>query len=186
MIPHLHPIPGPAAQFATGLAGRIPVLTTARTTLRAPRLADAPAWESLLCGPATEYLGGPFTADQAFDAFSAGIGMWLLRGHGLWAVDDRASGDLLGFVLIGFEPGDLEPELGFLFLPEAEGKGLAFEAASAARDHARSLALPSLVSYVAPGNTRSHRLAARLGARAEPVPEGASVIWRHWPQGGLQ
>ena len=179
MTAHLAAQPGLAADFAAGLTGRIPQIATTHTRLRAPHLGDAPAWTALLCGPATEFLGGPYSESAAFDAFSAGVGMWLLRGHGLWSVEDSATGTLLGFVLLGFESGDLEPELGYLFLPQAEGKGLAYEAACAARDHARALALPSLVSYVAPGNHRSARLAARLGARPEPGPDG-STCWRHW------
>jgi RimJ/RimL family protein N-acetyltransferase len=87
----------------------------------------------------------------------------------------------VGFVLIGFEPGDLEPELGWLFLPAAEGQGYAAEAATAARHHALSvLGLPSLVSYIDPANDRSARLAARLGARRDGEVDGADV-WRHAP-----
>jgi len=183
MIAHETPIPGPAADFGAALSARVPLLETARTRLRAPRLTDFDAWVAVLCGPASDHLGGPFTRDEGFGEFATSIGLWLLRGHGLWMVESRATGETLGFVLLGFEPGDREPELGYLFLPAAEGQGLAFEAAFAARAHAvTTLRLPSLVSYVAHDNRRSAALARRLGARADGAMTGCT-IWRHHPKG---
>lgn len=181
--PHLTPIPGPAAAFAAALAARLPVLDTPRCRLRAPRLDDAPHWIAILAADAEGHMGGPFGEDEAFTEFAAAAGLWLLRGHGLWTVTGR-DGAVLGFVLLGFEPGDREPELGFLFTPAARGQGLAQEAAAAARAHAlEALNLPGLVSYIAPGNAASRRLAARLGARFDGSLDGAE-IWRHAPQEG--
>lgn len=180
MIPHLTPIPGPAADFAAALAARLPALDTPRCRLRAPRLDDAPVWIEILAGDAEGHLGGPFDADEAFTEFAAACGVWLLRGHGLWTVTDRA-GAPLGFVLLGFEPGDREPELGFLFSAAARGRGLAQEAAAAVRALALDgLRLPGLVSYIAPGNAPSRRLAERLGAWRDGEVDGAEV-WRHAP-----
>lgn len=187
--PHLTPLPGPAADFAARLRAALPALETPRTRLRAPVLEDAPFWCQILAEDTAGHLGGPFDADEAFAEFAATVGLWLLRGHGLWTVTDP-DGLVLGFVLIGFEPGDLEPELGFLFCAHARGAGLAYEAALAVRNHALgAMGMPGLVSYVAPGNTASIRLAQRLGARFEgPVagdddPEPAQV-WRHAPDTG--
>ncbi|MBE2275767.1 MAG: GNAT family N-acetyltransferase [Rhodobacteraceae bacterium] len=176
--PHETPVPGPAADFALALSAHLPVLETPRLRLRAPRLEDIEPWVEILCGPAGPHLGGPFTRDEAFAEFACACGTWLLRGHGLWTVDSRDD-ETLGFVLIGFEAGDLEPELGYLFLPSAEGHGYATEAAQAARGHARALRLPSLVSYIDPANTRSRQLARRLGATCEGDNAGSNV-WRHW------
>jgi RimJ/RimL family protein N-acetyltransferase len=184
--PHLAPIPGPAAAFAAGLRVALPVLETARCVLRAPVLEDAPAWIAIMVPDAEGHLGGPHDAADAFREFAATVGLWLLRGHGLWTVTDRADA-VLGFVLVGFEPGDRVPELGWLFLPEARGQGLATEAAAAARDWARAEAgLPALVSYIDPGNAASRRLALRLGARADgaipdPVSGAEAEVWRHFP-----
>lgn len=186
MTPHETPIAGAAATFAATLSDRLPVLATARTRLRAPRLTDFDAWVEVLCGANSEQLGGPFTRDQAFAEFCASVSMWLLRGHGLWTVEALDGSDILGFVLLGFEPGDQEPELGYLFRTGAQGQGLAQEAASAARDHAlKVLHLPGLVSYIAPENTRSQALARRLGARYDGRGEGMGEgceIWRHAPK----
>jgi RimJ/RimL family protein N-acetyltransferase len=172
-LPHEVPAPGPAADFAAALAARLPAIETERLRLRAPRLGDAWAWIEIFCGPAGPHLGGPFDRETAFREFTSVVGLWLLRGHGLWAVEDRGGG-LLGFVSIGFEPGDAEPELGFLLLPAAEGQGYAAEAAAAARAQGFGpMGLPSLVSYVDPANARSIRLCERLGARRDPAAEAA-------------
>ncbi|MCL4188892.1 MAG: GNAT family N-acetyltransferase [Rhodobacteraceae bacterium] len=185
--PHLRPVPGTAATFAAGLAARLPRILTARTVLRAPRLEDAPAWISIMVPDREGHLGGPHDPAGAFTEFAATVGLWLLRGHGLWTVTDHAD-RLLGFVLIGFEPGDREPELGWLFLPGARGSGLAFEAAAAAREHAlQALGLPGLLSCIDPANLASRRLAARLGARREgtittPDSDAEAEIWCHFPE----
>lgn len=184
--PHLTPLPGPAAAFGAALRAQLPRLETARCVLRAPVLEDAPAWIAILMADTEGHLGSPYDADTAFTEFVATVGTWLLRGHGLWTVTDRA-GKVLGFVLVGFEPGDAAPELGWLFLPEARGQGLAAEAAAAARTHALgALGLCELVSYITPGNAASRRLAQRLGARldglAEHVRDAEPVEqWRHAP-----
>jgi RimJ/RimL family protein N-acetyltransferase len=179
--PHEIVIPGPAAAFAATLSGMLPEIETARLRLRAPRLDDFDAWAEILTGPAAPHLGGPFDRDEAFIEFLASCGTWLLRGHGPWTVEPKQGGDVLGFVLLGFEPGDAEPELGYLFRPSAEGRGYATEAVQAARAHAfTALGLSRVVSYIAPGNTASARLARRVGARLDGHHDGAQV-WVHMP-----
>jgi RimJ/RimL family protein N-acetyltransferase len=176
--PHLVPLPGPAADFAARLRAGLPTLRTARLILRAPVLEDAPHWISILSPDAQGHLGGPHTEDEAFTEFAATCGLWLLRGHGLFTVTDQSDA-VLGFVLIGFEPGDREPELGWLFLPQARGQGYAAEAAACLRDHGFvALGRDRLISYIDPGNAASIRLAQRLGAALEGEVDGAQV-WVH-------
>lgn len=174
---------GPAAEaLARRIAALVPQLTTARLILRAPALADMPAFATIYGSDRAVHIDGPYGAADAWFDFAAATALWLLRGHGMWTVTDRA-GHVLGFVAIGFEPGDHEHELGFVFLDQAEGHGYASEAALAARDFAfQVLHLPSLVSYVAPENTRSRALAQRLGAVLDGHLDG-SEVWRHHPAG---
>jgi len=180
--PHETPMTGPTADFAATLAAALPVIETERLSLRAPTLADFPLWADIFTGPAGPHLGGPVSREDAFTEFAASLGTWLLRGHGPWAVDSR-EGVTLGFVLIGFEPGDQEPELGFLFAPHGEGRGYASEAARAVLDHAAALGWHRLVSYIDPDNTRSMRLAARLGATADAAAVDGCTVWVHNLQG---
>jgi RimJ/RimL family protein N-acetyltransferase len=56
------------------------------------------------------------------------------------------------------------PELGWRLARRAWGRGLATEAATAARDHAfATLGLPALISIIHPQNARSRRVATKLG-----------------------
>ncbi len=179
--PWTHPLTAGSAAQAARVAAAVPVLRTPRLVLRAPVLADFAAWAEIVCSDRGAHIGGPFSEDEAWDDFCRAIAVWMLRGHGLWTVT-VGEGDVAGFVLVGFEPGDGEPELGFLFRAAYEGRGLALEAATAARDHAFDvLGLPALASYVSPDNSRSVRLAARLGAECLPDLLDGSQVWRHHP-----
>jgi RimJ/RimL family protein N-acetyltransferase len=179
MTPHETPIPGLAANLALALSRHLPVLETERLRLRTPALTDFEPWARIMTSPSGRYMDPPADRDEAFTEFQACVGLWLLRGHGPLAVTRRDTGATLGFVLIGFEPGDVEPELGWFLLPEAEGQGFAGEAAAALRDHAfGALGMTRLVSYIAPENHRSRALAARLGARIEGHLDG-SEVWVH-------
>ena len=171
--PERPPEPGPAADLAARLQALVPALETERLRLRVPGLADFPAWAEILCSPRALYMDGPYERDDAFMEFAASVGSWLLRGHGAYAVEARDTGEVLGFVCLNMEPSDREPELGFFLRQGAEGQGIAEEAARAAREQGWALGLPSLVSYIDPANTRSTRLAERVGGRRDPEAEAA-------------
>ena len=79
-------------------------------------------------------LGGPFTRIQSFETLSALVGHWHLRGFGRWIVADAATGAALGVVGPFYPEGWPEPEIAWSLFDGAEGRGIAFEAASAARD----------------------------------------------------
>lgn len=179
--PHEAPVSQAASQLAARLGSLLPVLETARLRLRAPTLADFPAYAGILTSP--RFIDGPMSREEAWFDFANYTASWLLRGTGIWAVETRADGTLVGFVLVGLEPGDRAPELGWMLTETAEGHGYATEAARAARDHAAALGLATLVSYIDPENTRSIALAERLGclpdsAAAHPG-EGPVLVYRH-------
>ena len=174
LLPHERPATGPAAAFAARLAAELPVIETERLRLRAPRIEDFDAYAEIATGPAGHFVIDEPTRENAWFDFTQMTATWLLRGHGLWSVETRDTNELLGFVLLGFEPGDHEPELGYMFRDSATGKGYATEAARAARAHAfDALAMPTLVSTIDHDNTASHALATRLGATRDPKAEAA-------------
>lgn len=178
---HEHP---PAHHALPGLAQIIPTLHTDRLTLRAPGLSDFPLLVEIDASVADVSLRAQNGRTGTWEDFMQMTATWLLRGHGWWTVDDNAGA--VGFVGLGFEPGDQEPELGYLFAASARGKGYATEACMAARTHARDTAgLPSLVSYISDGNTASQNVARKLGAQRDPAAEAALdetgvQVWRHW------
>jgi RimJ/RimL family protein N-acetyltransferase len=162
----------------------IPVLTTERLTLRAPRMVDFEPFAAHCASPRATFEGGALDRAAAWKEFAAAVGQWELRGYGAWTIEDAASGDYLGEVGL-FHPAHYpEVELGWSVMPAAEGKGIAHEAARRVRDWAyAALGFGTLVSYITAGNHRSIRLAERLGARRDPaaaLPEGERCLaFRH-------
>ena len=111
-------------------------------------------------------------------------GQWLLRGYGGFSIEERTTGGYLGEVGVFHEDSYPEPELGWMVVAAAEGRGIAHEAALAVRRWAyRTLGLTTLVSYIDAGNARSIRLAERLGAARDdnaPLPENEHcLVYRH-------
>ena len=179
------PPTGNAAAAAAFHAAVVPSLTTARLTLRGPRMADLPGWTAVWMESFAE---DGDTEERAWDQFCGYTAGWMLQGHGLWSVERLEDGALVGFVLLSLEWDDVEPELGYMMLAEHRGRGYASEAAEAARNYGFTL-LDSFVSYVDPDNAASNALARRIGGRrdaaAEAALEGEAIhVWRHRPETG--
>lgn len=164
----------------------IPVLRTERLTLRAPGAGDFEPIAEFLASDRSRYVGGPRIRIDAWRALAAMIGQWSLRGYGMWAVEETASGAYLGQVGMHDPEGWIAPEIGWWIVPpEREGQGFAYEAALAARRYAYLVAgWREAYSVIHPANARSIRLAERLGAvldREDSVPGTGErvLVWRH-------
>ena len=146
----------------------VPVLDTPRLTLRAPKKADLPTLTAFFTTTRSHMVGGPRDADESFHTLTSRIGHWAVKGYGMWHIDDRKTGDFLGWAGVMNPPSWDEPELGWTLFAHAEGKGFAFEAVRAARAFAAAhLSLDGMISYIRPDNRRSRALAERLGATYE-------------------
>jgi len=167
----------------TAMTDQIPVLDTSRLTLRAPKMADLATLSAFYETTRSHMVGGPRTATETFTALTSRIGHWAFRGYGLWHIDDRTTGDFLGWVGVINAPAWDEPELGWTLFAHAEGKGFAYEAALAARAFAaQHQNLDCLISYIRADNSRSAALATRLGATHERdgvLLDVPCQIWRH-------
>jgi RimJ/RimL family protein N-acetyltransferase len=170
-------------------------LSTPRLRLRRWRPQDEAPMAAINRDPeVTRYLNRPVDegAVQAF--FGLVTAHWDEHGFGFWALESRepdSEGRFVGFVGVDY-PAFLpelaaRPELGWRLAREAWGRGLASEAARAARDDAFArLRLPELTSIVHPENARSRRLAAGLGMEIErqvrnPVLDRDVDVWRTAP-----
>lgn len=160
-----------------------PTLHTARLTLRAPIMADFPAYAALMASPRAVGMGGPFDELQAWGMFCHEIACWYLFGHGGMTIARRDTGETVGLVEINAGPLFPETELGWQLHDGQEGQGFATEAARALLDWAfATLPLQSLVSYTGPENLASQAVARRLGAVIDPgavVQDEGDIVWRH-------
>ena len=128
---------------------------------------------------------GAGTEGEAWRHFAHLLGHLALRGYAPMALTLRdAPHRAVGVAGPYFAPDWPEPELGWqIWDPALEGKGYAREAVIAARDWcAWSYGWTRMVSYIKPGNTRSEKLAERLGCMLDETaprrPDG-SPVWRH-------
>lgn len=163
----------------------IPGLETERLRLRPPTASDVPAAIEFYVSERSKYAGGHVPRFRAWTNATALLGHWAVRGYGLWAVTEKDDDTALGLVGPYYPDGWPEHEIGWVLFDGAEGRGIAGEAARAAIADARTrLGWAEIVSYIAPENTRSIRLAERLGAVRDPdaivpKPEDPCLVFRH-------
>ena len=165
----------------------VPVLQTERLRLRLPARADLEPLAAMLGDPeVAEFLGGaPPDREQTWRSLAAMIGHWVLRGYGLFSVEEKATGQLVGRVGLLNPEGWPEAEVAWTIARPVWGRGYAAEAARAVLGWAKDpLGLPPPISLIDPGNRRSARVALKLGATIErrTTFRGGEVdIWRHRP-----
>ena len=152
-------------------------LETARLLLREFRDPDLDAYAAMCADPEVmRYLsptGAVLSREDAWRQMALFAGHWTLRGFGMWAVEERASGRFIGRVGLHRPEGWPDLELGWSLCREAWGKGYATEAARAAAGYAfGELRRTHLIHLILPGNTRSIRVAERLGA----TPRGTAIV----------
>jgi RimJ/RimL family protein N-acetyltransferase len=96
------------------------------------------------------------------------IGHWHLRGYGQWAVVEKATGELIGRVGLWNPEGWPGVELGWVIRRSSWGHGFATEAARAALQWAwDSVETDHIISIIQPENTRSIRVAEKIGEQFE-------------------
>ncbi|WP_090219037.1 GNAT family N-acetyltransferase [Epibacterium ulvae] len=162
-----------------------PVITTDRLVLRRPAARDLEAAIAFYMSERSQYAGGNVPRFVAWKNFSAVLGHWEMQSFGLWAVTAKGDDSILGLVGPYYPDGWPEHELGWVMFEGSEGRGIAQEAVRAARSHAfETLGWSTAVSYIAPENHRSIKLAERLGAEldpnaAYPKPDQPCLVYRH-------
>lgn len=151
---------------------RAPIVETERLRLRAHTAADfeasIPMWNDPIV---TRFIGGrSYTPEEVWQRLQRYAGSWVLLGHGFWAIDEKATGKLIGEIGIMDAKREMDPpfgddrELGWALLPEAHGKGYASEALQATLGwEARVFGAPCLVCMIDPDNAPSIKLAQKFG-----------------------
>jgi RimJ/RimL family protein N-acetyltransferase len=119
------------------------------------------------------YLGGKtFNRLEAWRHMAFIVGHWHLLGYGHWAVEEKATGRMIG--RLGF----LNPvgwpgfEIGWTLARDCWGKGYATEGARRALRYAfTEMGREHVISLIHPDNRASIRVAERLGERLEGETE---------------
>jgi RimJ/RimL family protein N-acetyltransferase len=154
-------------------------LGSKRLILRMFRESDLDAYAAMCCDPEVmRYLGDgfPLTRAEAWRNMALVFGHWQLRGFGLWAVEERATGILAGRVGCWRPEGWPGMEIGWTLRREYWGRGYATEAAQTVMADAFSrMKQTRLISLIQPENGPSIAVALRLGMRKE----GSTEIMGH-------
>jgi RimJ/RimL family protein N-acetyltransferase len=140
-----------------------------RLRLRPFRDEDLDPYAAMCADPEVmRYVGerSVLTREDAWRQLAMLTGHWQLRGFGMWAVEEHATGVFVGRVGLHYPEGWPDRELAWALARPFWGRGYAAEAARAALGEAFGhLGWSRVISLIDPENTRSVRLAERLGER---------------------
>lgn len=148
------------------------VAETERLRLREWSEADEARFYAIMNTPAVmQHLGGTQMPEGWRQAFERLCLYQRELGHTFWIVEDKASGEILGFCGLKLvnSPGAGPqlagmPEIGWRLRESAWGKGIAKEAAIAALDLAFGrLGYDQVIAMTIPANVESEGLMKRLG-----------------------
>ena len=160
------------------------ILETSRLILRKFSIADAPFILELLNTPGwlqfigDRQIGSLENAEQYL--LTGPLQSYQKRGFGLYLVrmkDEELPIGMCGFLQRDYLP---DPDIGYAFLPSYEGKGYAFESASATLTYGRkNLDMEKIMAITRPDNIRSVRLLEKLGffAVTHLAPADGSLLF---------
>lgn len=144
-------------------------VVTPRLVLRRWRPDDLDAFAALNADEETMRTVGPsrtLSREESAEALDALAGHWEVHGFGLWAVEERDTGRLIGRAGLWHPPDWPDVEIGWLLASDRWGRGLATEAARAGLDYGFThRRIDRVGSIIRPGNDASERVALRLGMR---------------------
>lgn len=143
---------------------------TERLILRPHRVADYDAYLQIWTQPDPSPFAFQLDAENTWYRLLRWVGHWTHFGYGLFVLEDRASGALLGEAGFAhfrrFIDGrfDTAPEAAWRVVQSRRGEGLAAEAMDAALEWFEAQSRASrTVCLIHPTNAKSLRLADRLG-----------------------
>jgi RimJ/RimL family protein N-acetyltransferase len=175
------------------MASSAPRLVTERLVLREFRRDDLDAFAATMANPdVVRHLAiEPLSREDSFRRIFMAVGQWPILGMGMWAVELKADGRMVGHVGFFDMERDMtpslkgQPEMGWIFDPSVHGQGLAHEACEAALQWAeRTLGPVAIPAIIGPENKASMKLAGKLGFVRDPdgIYKGEAIaIFRRPP-----
>ncbi len=152
---------------------------TDRLLLREFVAEDLACLSGVLCDRETmRYYPMTFDEAAAKEWIARNQQRYAAHGHGLWAMDLKSTGEMIGDCGITLQDvdGEFLPEIGYHLRRDRWGQGFATEAAQACRDYGfAKLQAEFLISLVRPENLPSCRVAERNGMK----------VWKETTHAGL-
>ena len=144
-------------------------LETPRLKLREFRESDLDAY-AVMCADkdVMRHLGTGATLNrfETWRAIAGMLGHWHLRGFGMWALESKETGELVGRAGFIHPEGWPGFELGWVLGKQHWGKGYATEAAREAMRHAyEDMDRDRFISLIRKANKPSIKVAQRLGSK---------------------
>jgi RimJ/RimL family protein N-acetyltransferase len=185
----------------TSQAANVPRLETPRLVLRSWCDSDIEGYARLIDDPEVmRYMGSGIryrvkraaasalarvSALEARRGIDRMVAQWMRCGFGEWAMEERASGALIGKVGLFLHSPDwvADPariEIAWMLERSAWGNGYATEGARASLEHAfESQGIERVISVAKPENRRSVRVMERLGLAMQGRTRwrGNEVVW---------
>ena len=158
----------------------IPRLESERLILRAYRPEDFDFYASLTGDPEVmRYIAEPAPRPMAFRFFCAAFGHWAVRGHGMWVLEEKLTGSLIGHAGLPHWEGSAGMEVGYALARSAWGQGYATEAATRVLRYAHeAMNARGVLSVIHPDNAASIRVVEKMGARYSRDHDGKTVQLR--------
>jgi RimJ/RimL family protein N-acetyltransferase len=166
---------------------KVPVLETERLLLREWHVHDRAPFAHLNADPVVmEHFPATMSTEES-DAFVDSIESSWSKGFGLWAVEERATSEFIGYT--GFASPSFETsftpciEIGWRFAAHTWGAGRATEAARAAIEWATENLRPprdEIVSFTTTENHRSRRVMEKIGLVRDEAADFDHPRLPHW------
>ncbi len=150
------------------------LIETERLILRRWRETDREPYVEMMVDPQiSDWLGGPFTPDEAFERIARNEAALEAHGYGRMAMERRSDGRFIGYCglmpIADNLPFDDGFEVGWSVAPGAWGLGYAGEAARAVfADGFERLGLEAILAFTGTVNFRSQAVARKLSMIRAP------------------
>ncbi|MGB1237431.1 MAG: GNAT family N-acetyltransferase [Pseudomonadales bacterium] len=155
----------------------IPTLSSPELILRAPRESDFCVYQAFFCdAQASHFYGGPLSATNAWKQLAMDLGHWHLKGYGVWVIESKETGEVLGGCGFWWPNAWPRPELTWWLATAARGRGIATKASKLAIDFAyNQLQWQHVETHLRDDNEAARQLVIRLGGEViarEAFPDG--------------